>query len=239
VTVEFPDRVLVTGTDTGVGKTLVVAGLVAWLRRAGVNACGWKPVESGTLETGAPADAQLLHAANGGTEDEELPVVYALPEPLAPVVAARLNNVALVPAVLDVSLNAVSAGRASVVVEGVGGALVEVAEGLMVADLPTRWGVPVIVVAANRLGMLSHTLLTLEALLLRGATVLGVVVNTVHGDPPSLAEAGNVAELRRLMPRGVPLLGEVGFLEPPHQRDPEALADALAEVASALTGGAG
>lgn len=229
----FPKRLLVTGTDTEIGKTIVSAGLVAWLRGQGVNAAGWKPVESGASDSGAQ-DASLLHAVSGGTEADELPVVYLLPEPLAPVVAARRHNVALVPAVLDVSFGAASAGCDVLVVEGVGGALVEVAEGLMVADLPQRWDVPVVVVAANRLGVLSHTLLTVEALQTRGATVLGVVLNTVHGGEPTLAEATNPAELRRLLPRRVPLLGHVPFIEGESRRDAGALAAALADVGGAL-----
>jgi len=235
----LPPRLLVTGTDTEVGKTLVAAGLVAWARLRGVDARGWKPVESGTEENGGPADARLLHRASGGAEGDELPVVYPLPEPLAPVVAARRWEVALVPAVLDVSLESAAAGCEVLVVEGVGGALVEVAEGVMVADLATRWSLPVLVVAANRLGVLSHTLLTVEALQNRGAAVLGVVLNTVREGEPTVAEATNAAELGRLLPRGVPLLAQVPWIEPGARRDPAALAAAVEAVGDALSGGAG
>ena len=229
-----PPRLLVTGTDTGVGKTVVSAGLIAWLNAAGIAARGWKPVESGTADHGGrPVDAALLHAAAGLGPDEELPVLYPLPEPLAPVLAARRQGVALVPSVLDIGFEAASADV--LVVEGVGGVLVEVAEGLFVADLPARWGIPALVVAANRLGVLSHTLLTVEALQSRGARVLGVVLNTVHEGPPSLAEETNRDELERLLPGGVPVLGCVPWIPASRRQDPSALAEAVAHVGSALS----
>ena len=222
---------LVTGTDTGVGKTVVSAGLVAWARRRGPVA-PWKPVESGTAEHGGrPADAALL-ARCAGLELEHVCLV-ALSEPLAPVVAARRAGVELSVAALDAGAAALSA-RGLPIVEGVGGALVEVSEGLMVADLPARWGLRAVVVAGNRLGVLSHTLLTVEALLARGADVAGVVLNTLHAAPPSVAEQNNAAELRRTLPAGVPLLGTVPFVAEP---EPEALARAVEGVALRLFGG--
>ena len=230
--IRFPSRILVTGTDTGVGKTVVAAGLVAWLRARGVKALGWKPVESGTRETGRAEDAELLRDAAGLRT--ALPVVYPLGEPLAPVVAARRSGVAIVPAVLDVALAAASTDMEVVVVEGVGGALVEVAEGLMVADLPSRWDLDVLVVAANRLGVLSHTLLTVEAVRRRGGRVLGVVLNTLHGDPPDLAERTNLEELSRLLPVDVPVLAHGPWISDGERRDPAALAAAVEGLATAL-----
>ncbi len=217
---------LVTGTDTGVGKTVVCAGLVAWARRLGPVA-PWKPVESG-VEADVPADAALLAACAG--VDVRHANLVALPEPLAPVVAARRAGVVLSIDAFDAAAGALPA-RGLPIVEGVGGALVEVCEGVMVADLPARWGLRAVVVAGNRLGVLSHTLLTVEALLVRGADVAGVVLNTLHEGPPSVAEATNGAELRRTLPAGVPLLGTVPFVA---DRAPDALAAAVAPVAEAL-----
>jgi dethiobiotin synthetase len=144
--------------------------------------------------------------------------------------------VALVPAVLDVGLRAAAAKGAVLIVEGVGGALVEVAEGLMVAELPRRWDLPVLVVAANRLGVLSHTLLTVEVLQARGARVLGVVLNTLRAGAPTLAEATNEDELRRLLPRSVPLLATVAWVSDEDRGAPRSLALAVDELASALCG---
>ncbi len=219
---------LVTGTDTGVGKTIVTAGLVAWARAFGPVA-PWKPVESGTDEAGGvPADAALLARCAGVPVDSVGSV--SLAEPLAPVVAARRAGVVLSTSALDAGLADLE-GRGLVIVEGVGGALVEVCEGLMVADLPRRWGLRALVVAGNRLGVLSHTLLTVEALLARQAEVAGVVLNTLHAGGASVAEATNAAELRRTLPDGVPLLGVVPFVD---EAQPASLARALAPVAQAL-----
>ena len=221
---------LVTGTDTEVGKTVVTASLVAALTQAGVTVAPRKPVESGTDDNGGvPADCALLAACAGVSIDEVH--ALALPEPLAPTVAAERAGVALEIEALD-SVVASIPPEVVAVVEGVGGALVEVARGTMVADLPARWELPVVVVAANRLGVLSHTLLTVEALQHRGAPVLGVVLNTVHDGAPSVSEQTNEAELRQLLrPHDVPLWGPFPFLV---ARDPAALAAAAREALPSL-----
>lgn len=203
--------VLVTGTDTEVGKSVVTAALISALVEAGVPVAPRKPVESGTDDSdGVPVDCALL-AACAGVPIAEVHAL-ALPEPLAPTVAAERADVPLSIEALDAVVTSIP-DDVLAVVEGVGGALVEVARGTMVADLPARWGLPVLVVAANRLGVLSHTLLTVEALQSRGAHVLGVVLNTVHEGAPSVAEQTNHAELRHLLaPYGVPLWGPFPFL---------------------------
>jgi len=223
---------LVTGTDTEVGKTLVSAGLLAWARERGLPWSGWKPVESGAAETdGVPGDAALLAAALGVDLSETVGTV--LPEPLAPVVAARRAGVTL----SMVAMDAAFAGKASpVLVEGVGGPLVAVAPGVMVADLPARWDLGVVLVAANRLGMLSHTRLAVEALLRRGVESVGVVLNTVHGGEPSVAEATNRGELEATLPAGARVLGEVPFVAAAERSNPPALARAVGAVAPAALG---
>jgi dethiobiotin synthetase len=223
------DGLLITGTDTGVGKTVIAAGICAWLAAAGRNPQPLKPVESGTDDNGGvPADAALL-ALCAGLVDGELPCVQHLPEPLAPVVAARRAGVELRIEAFDEAIAKLRAsGRGPLVVEGVGGALVEVAPGTMVADLAARWQLPVLVVAGNRLGVLSHTLMTVETLQARGADVLGVVLNTLHGEAPGLAESNNAQELEATLPAGVPLLGVQGFVAADRRADPSAMAAAVA-----------
>ena len=225
-------RLLVTGTDTGVGKTLVSAGLCAWLRGQGRDVLGLKPVESGTDDNGGvPADAGLL-ARCCGAELEQC-IVYALPEPLAPVLAARRAGVSIDIARLDAAFEAACAAHEFVVVEGVGGARVEVAPGVDVADLAARWGLATLVVAANRLGVLSHTLLTVEALQSRNVPVLGVVLNSV-GSASGLAERTNAEELGRLLPSEVPLLGPMAYVGPEDRVQPKKLAAAVSRIAGGL-----
>lgn len=225
-------RLLVTGTDTGVGKTLVTAGLCAWLRQQGQDVLGFKPVESGTKENdGVPADAALLARCSGVPPAHCN--VYALPEPLAPVLAASRAGVSIDIARLDGAFDRACAAHEFVLVEGVGGARVEVAPGVDVADLAGRWGLPCLVVAANRLGVISHTLLTVEALQRRNVAVLGVVLNDVQPEA-GLAESTNAEELSRLLPCDVPLLGALSFVGLEDREKPEVLAGAVCSIADGL-----
>ncbi len=224
---------LVTGTDTGVGKTIVTAGIVAALRSAGVAVRPLKPVESGTDDHGGvSADSALLAACAGLARWQDANVV-ALREPLAPTVAAERQGVTLAIEALDQRVAAVAADEA-LIVEGVGGALVEVVPGVTVADLPARWGLRTLVVAGNRLGVLNHTLLTVEALQARGAEDVCVVLSTVQGGPASVAESTNAAALARLLPADVRLLPTVPFVAEAGLRDPRALAQALRDTTTAL-----
>lgn len=217
---------LVTGTDTGIGKTMVAAAICAAARDAGVPVQALKPVESGTADNGGlPADAQLLARVTGVEVGRAY--VYGLDEPLAPVVAAQRAGVTLDIARMDARVEALRA-RGPIVVEGVGGALVEVVPGVAVADLGARWDLDVLIVAGNRLGVLNHTLLTVEAVAARGARIAGVVLNTVHPGEPTVAERTNAAELARLLPASAPLLGAMPFVQ-------EATAASLAQAGEELT----
>ncbi len=216
---------LVTGTDTGVGKTVVAAAVCAAVRARGAAVRGFKPIESGTAESeGVPSDAELLAAAcgMGGWADAN---VVALQEPLAPVVAARRAGVELDLAAMTARMESLRT-QGALVVEGVGGALVEVVPGVTVADLAVRWDLAVLVVAGNRLGVLNHTLLTVEALIGRGVVVAGVVLNTLQPGEPTVAERTNAAELDRLLPSAAPLLGRFAHLPAERRRDPQTLAAA-------------
>ena len=227
-------KLLVTGTDTGVGKTLVAAGLCAWRVQRGLPVRALKPVESGTADNaGVPADAALLARCSAQNAPSDC-YVFALPEPLAPVLAARRAGIDLDLGVLDDRFAQLRQSPGALIVEGVGGALVEVTEGLTVADLAARWHLPTLVVAANRLGVLSHTLLTIEALEQRDVPVLGVVLNTLRDGAPSVAEQCNADELFRLLPRRAPLLGKIPFVPELVRQDPAALAVATAELAGIL-----
>ena len=155
--------VFVTGTGTGVGKTVVSACLVrAW------DADYWKPIQTGLDDE--PGDTATIAALTGSAERMH-PPAYAFAAPLAPDAAARLEGGA-------VSLDALAlpAGDRPVVVEGAGGVLVPLNDGALMADLMVRLDLPVVVVAPNRLGAINQTLLTLEALRGRGLEVLGVVL---------------------------------------------------------------
>jgi dethiobiotin synthetase len=192
---------LVTGTDTGVGKTVVAAALVMALRQIGARAIGWKPVETG-IAPDEIADSEVLAVASGSRLPLAAPLLR-LPEPLAPAVAAERAGVTVEPAAFEERLRALRAAGHTVVVEGAGGALVPLAWGYTALDLAAREGLTAVVVARPGLGTLNHVALTLEALDRRGIPVLSVVLNG-RGDPPDLAEATNPGALARLCP-GVPI----------------------------------
>ena len=180
---------------------MLTAALLCGLRNRGIPVAPWKPVETGVADgAGEGSDGQFLAALSGAGAIAEV-VGVCLPEPLAPVVAARRAGV-------DLHLGLLEARRPEgpLIIEGAGGVLVELCPGWTAADLAARWDFRVVVVAANRLGALNHTLLTLEALSARGVPVLAVVLNTVREGAPSLAEEENLPELRRLLGVGVPVL---------------------------------
>ena len=184
-----PPRLVVCGTDTDVGKTVVSAWLVQ-----GLNAYYWKPVQSG-LEGGGDRSslARLLPEA----ADRLLPEAYRLSRPLSPHWAAELDGVAIEPERLDLPALA-----GPLVVETAGGVLVPLRRDWLQIEQLQRWRLPVLLVGRSGLGTLNHTLLSLEALRLRGVPVLGLVLNgPPHPDNPrTLEQLGGVPVLAELPP---------------------------------------
>lgn len=223
----------VVGTDTGVGKTYVAAtiarAMVAKGRRVGVL----KPVMTGLVDPADPItltlpregrgdrsdaprmdDADHLIAAVGGGVPKAVVCPVAYPEPLAPPVAARRFGSPLEAEALCAAVDACldhwrdALGAEVMVVEGVGGLLCPLAEGITVADLAVQLDYPLVVVARRGLGTLNHTLLTVEAALRRSLRVAGVVLNGAEPTVDPVAEATNPAELARRLGL-VPILAEL------------------------------
>lgn len=220
----MPD-LLVTGTDTGVGKTAVAAGLVLALRAAGRRAVGFKPVETG-VAPGGPSDAALLARASGGEEPLARPLL-SLAEPLAPAVAATRAGVELDPGEIEARVHALRDRHYdAVVIEGAGGVAVPLTWGYTALDLARHLGLTAVVVARAGLGTLNHVWLTVEALSARDIPVAAVVLNGMSA-APDLAEATNAASLARLLPR-------VRCLVVPRidDRDPWAVANKIAPLMS-------
>ncbi len=155
--------VFVTGTDTGVGKTLVSA----WLVR-GWQADYWKPIQSGS-EDGP--DRDIVRRLSGAATERIHPSRWDLRAPLSPHEAARLDGVAL--ALSDFTLPETAR---PLVVEGAGGVLVPLNARDLMADLIARLGLPALIVARSGLGTINHTLLTVEALRRRAIPITGVVM---------------------------------------------------------------
>ena len=191
-------RAFLTGTDTGVGKTFVTALLARALRRAGLDTIALKPVCSGDRR-----DAEILRAACDG--ELELDVVNPLwfQKPAAPYLAARHEGRTIAIPALESWFSSVSAGRQSVLVEGAGGWLVPIAGGTLLADLAVALGLPVIVVVADRLGCINHTLLTIESIRSRGLECRGLILNSMARESAD-AKLENRALLEEFA--GVPIL---------------------------------
>ena len=197
----------VTGTDTGVGKTVVAAGLVAAWRRRGVDAVGFKPVETGVPGFGnaathdgaqrwpacgaVPADGISLAAASDWCASLPEVVAEAFPAPLAPAVAAEQAGVALEPAKLKSAFEALAARHDLVVVEGAGGLAVALTRDYDTADFVRELGIPLLVVCRPNLGTLNHTRLTVHYAHMKGISTLGLVVN---GMPPEQDHAAYAAD---------------------------------------------
>ena len=177
---------VVTGTDTGIGKTVFAAALTGALA-----AHYWKPVQSG-LEDGA--DADIVATLSGVPRDRILPEAYRLTQPLSPHRAAELDGLMIDPARLALP------PQRPLVVEGAGGALVPITRSTTYADVFAWWNLPVIVVARTGLGTINHSLLTIEALRARGITVHGLAfVGDANDDnEATIAAMGDVRRLGRL-----------------------------------------
>lgn len=178
---------VVTGTDTGVGKTVFSAALTAAL-----DGCYWKPVQAGRDDG---TDAEAVARLAGLNADRVFPESYCLTTPCSPHLAAAIDGVEIDPARL-----ALPDSSRPLIIEGAGGALVPLTRSLVYADLFCRWGLPVIIVARTTLGTINHSLLTIEALRRRQIMVHGVAfVGEENADSEAIiCQLGRVTRLGRL-----------------------------------------
>jgi dethiobiotin synthetase len=200
----------VTGTDTGVGKTVAATALVHRLRREGLRVAGMKPVASGCERTPdglRNEDALALQAASEPRPDYADVNPYALEIPTAPQLAARAAGVRIDPAVLLAAHGRLAAHADVVVVEGAGGWLAPMDDGLDQGDFARAIQAPVVLVVGLRLGCLSHARLSARAIVDDGFALLGWIGNTVD---PAFAERDAYVELLRdALP--APCLGVLPF----------------------------
>jgi dethiobiotin synthetase len=187
----------ITGTDTGVGKTYVTRLILEALRNDGVDAVGYKPIACGDRD-----DAAILAEASGGLELDEVNPVF-LNTAVAPYVGAMLENRVVDPAECIAGFHRLAAKHAQVLVEGAGGWEVPLAPNYRVSDLAVDLNLPVIVVAANRLGALNHLLLTIQAIRARGLVCAGIILNQLEDemDTAMITNKGIIEDLS-----GIPLL---------------------------------
>lgn len=189
---------VVTGTDTGVGKTVVTAALASHARQVGLDVAVCKPVQTGT----AHGDDDLAEVSRlaGLSGRAELAGLARYPQPMAPVAAADQAGMRLpTRAELLDFITVMTAPQRLTLVEGAGGLLVDLTEGVTVRDLAGDLHASVLVVVSAELGTLNHTALTLEALANRQLSCAGLVIGS-WPERPEAVHRGNRAALERLAP---------------------------------------
>jgi dethiobiotin synthetase len=215
----------VTGTDTGVGKTLVTAALLRRLRESGTRVAGMKPVAAGSIagpEGPANEDALLLQAESSVRHPYATVNPWLFEPAIAPHLAAAEAGVTIDTARIMAALAVLHAGADVVLAEGAGGFLVPLDAARSFADLPALLGMDVLLVVGLRLGCLNHALLTAEAVAQRGLKLAAWVGNTI--DPQFARRDANVATLTARLP--APCLGIVPWMPEP----------AVGRAAAALVG---
>ncbi|UCD84197.1 MAG: dethiobiotin synthase [Deltaproteobacteria bacterium] len=229
----------ITGTDTGVGKTLVTAALASLLRAEGIDVGVMKPVESGCPRQKGklvPQDALFLREAAGSEDDLELINPCRLEAPLAPSLAAEREGVEINLGKLIECFQTLKERHDFILVEGAGGLLVPLKERYLVSDLVQLFQLPLLIVAASRLGAVNHTLLTTRCAQSLKIEIVGVILNNLEEEGDT-ASRSNPHLLPHLLE--VPLLCVIPFIPRIHELKKEKLAGLIKEriSLSVLVGG--
>jgi dethiobiotin synthetase len=185
---------LVLGTDTGVGKTLVAGAIADWFKRRGIRVAVCKPCGTGCVhrrEGLVSEDAEFLAHCSDSQHSLDVICPQRFAEPLAPAVAAERAGTPLDWQAIAKAIETQSASSQAMIVEGIGGIMTPMDRKFTFLDVAVWLGVPVIVVARPGLGTINHTLLTVGVLRAAGVEVAGVVIDRYPNDTPGVAEETN------------------------------------------------
>jgi len=204
--------IFVTGTDTGVGKTVVAGAIARQLAIKGKRTGVFKPIATGckhTREGLVNSDAEFLaHCVDSRFSLEQInPIRYH--EPVAPIVAIEQSKHEIDWESLEQAYKNIAAESEIIIVEGIGGVMVPITKNYLVIDLMEEMALPVVIVAWSRLGTINHTLLTIEMCKNRGLKVIGVVMNGYQAEEASLAEETNMRVINETA--GVKILTVIPF----------------------------
>ena len=210
----------ITGTDTGIGKTIITAALVKAAQFLGFNSVGMKPIETGCQKTVdsrqhtecsndlhslIPSDGNFLREISGSDESLDLITPVHFENPLAPMPASEIEGIPVDIGKITNAFAKLAYKYNVLIVEGVGGILVPIAKDYSVLNMAKDFGLPVIVVTRPGLGMINHTLLTVNYALKEGLPVAGIIINYSRPAEGTIAEQTNPAVLEKICP--VPVLG--------------------------------
>jgi dethiobiotin synthetase len=215
----------ITGTDTGVGKTIISAALIKAVHMLGLKACGMKPIETGCSKQKlkvqssklqvqdtdlTPHDGMFLKKISGVKASLDLITPVRFENPLAPLTASEREGRAVDLRRIKKAYQKLSLEYDAMIVEGIGGLLVPIRKNYFVLDLASDLGLPVVVVARPGLGTINHTMLTVNYALKAGLTIAGIIINYVRPPEGTPAEVTNPGIIRQIS--AVPLLGVFPFL---------------------------
>ncbi|BCB95804.1 ATP-dependent dethiobiotin synthetase BioD [Dissulfurispira thermophila] len=221
--------IFITGTDTGVGKTIVSAAIIRALMNKGIKVGAMKPLETGCKKSAVKEEKEILIPSDGmfliemAEMDDSIDLITPIrfEQPLAPMVASDLEKTPVDLNKIFRAYETLSQKYEFMVVEGAGGLLVPIAKGqrakgkrqaaYFVSDLIKDLKLPVIIVARPGLGTVNHTLLTVNHALREGIEVLGVIINYSRPPENDIAEKTNPDALRQLCP--VPVIDVIPYIE--------------------------
>ena len=217
----------ITGTDTGVGKTLVGGGIAGALRRSGKKVGVFKPFESGCGVEGeklVPGDALFLKEISDCQEDLDMICPYRMKQSLAPGIAAEIEGVTIDMNKVRSAFQLMEEKYQTVLVEGAGGIMVPVSPALLTSDLVRILGLSIIIVSRLSLGTINHTLLTVQYAQSCGIKVAGIIFNQVSKEIGK-AEETNPEVIKRFS--DIPVLGQVPFISEDKRTDTEFIIDTV------------
>ena len=209
----MPKGFFVTGTDTGVGKTIIAGALIKAIHLFGLKPCGMKPIESGCGKEGdvlIPYDGMFLKQTAHMKDSISLVTPCCFESPLAPLAASEIERKNVNIPEIRKAFYRLNKKYEAAVVEGVGGLLVPIKKNYYISDLAKELALPLIVVAKPGLGTINHIMLTVNYALKEGLEVAGVIINYSQSPENSLAEKTNPQLLMKICP--VPLLGIFPYL---------------------------
>ncbi len=210
----MPNGFFVTGTDTGVGKTVVAGALIMALRARGINTGGMKPVETGCKRingTLIPSDGTFLKQIALMDDPIEHITPFCFETPAAPSVASEIEKKDIDIRLIKERFQNLQKKYQTVIAEGLGGLLVPLKRDYFVIDLVRELALPLIIVSRPSLGTINHTLLTVNYALKEGIKVAGIIINFSNRPENTAAEKTNPAVIRKLSP--VPVIGTFPYLE--------------------------